>query len=120
MNEFSTCDTTNVVYGIQCPCGLRYIGRTKRKLKTRIREHWRNIRLGVLTHNLSLHYKQKHDQNPLGSIFWVIEVVSSWWRGENLDTKLSKKEGEWIYKLGTITPGGLNADFELKCFLIAD
>lgn len=76
--------------------------------------------MGILTHNLSLHYKQKHNQDLTGSIFWVMEVVTGWWRGENLDTKLSRKEGEWIYKLGTLTPGGLNSDFELKCFLNDD
>lgn len=104
--DFSTCDTKNVVYLIQCLCGLR--------------EHCRNIRLGLHTYNLSLHYKLKHNQNPSGSLFWVVEVVKSWWRGENPENKLNKKEGEWIYKLGTLAPGGLNSDFELKCFLKED
>lgn len=50
LKDFSTCNTENVIYLIQCPCGLRYTERTSRKIKTRIREHWRNItriQLGV-------------------------------------------------------------------------
>lgn len=117
LGDFSTCNTEGVVYMIECPCGKRYIGRTCRKVKTRIREHWQNIRLGVMTHNLSNHYKEKHNHDPEGSIFWVLVVIRPWWRGENIDTKLSRKEGEWIYKLGTLTPYGHNVDFELKCFL---
>lgn len=115
LKDFSTCNTEGVIYIIECPCGKRYIGRTCRKLKTRIREHWRNIRLGILTHNLSTHYKEY--QKPEGSSFWVLEVVRPWWRGENTDLKLSRKEGEWIYKLNTLVPDGLNIDLELKCFL---
>lgn len=120
LRDFSTCNTKNVVYLIQCPCGLRYVGRTSTKLKTRIREHWRNIRIGLHTHNLSIHYKLKHNQNPSGSLFWIVEVVKGWWRGENPENKLNKKKGEWSYKLGTLAPGGLNSDFELKCFLKED
>lgn len=120
LKGYTTCDTENIIYLIQCPCGLNYVGRTCRKLKTRIREHWRNIKLGVYTHPLSAHYKKKHDQNPKGSKFWALEVVKKWWRGENLDKKLSRREGFWIYQLNSLIPGGLNADFELKCFLKED
>ena len=30
----------NVVYWIPCSCGKAYIGETKRKLETRLKEHW--------------------------------------------------------------------------------
>lgn len=72
LKDFSTCDTEGVIYVIQCPCGKRYIGRTCRKIKTRIREHWRNIHLGLLIHNLSTHYKEQH-QTPEGPSFWVLD-----------------------------------------------
>lgn len=120
IKDYITCDSMNVIYLIQCPCGLNYIGRTCRKLKTPIREHWRNIRLGLSTHNLSTHYKIKHNQDPKGSKFWAIETVRKWWRGENIDNTLSKREGNWIYQLDTLIPTGLNADFDLKCFLKDD
>ncbi len=38
-----TCTTKNVIYMIKCPCGLAYIGKTQRALKTRIAEHRRSI-----------------------------------------------------------------------------
>lgn len=78
LHDYTTCDTENIIYLIQCPCGLYYVGRTCRKLKTRIRELWRNIMLGLHTHPLSLHYKYKHNQNPKGSKFWALEVVRKW------------------------------------------
>lgn len=40
IREHLTCDAINVVYLLECPCGLRYIGRTSRKCKTRINEHF--------------------------------------------------------------------------------
>ncbi len=34
-----SCKTTNVIYMLRCPCGLGYVGKTSRQLKTRIAEH---------------------------------------------------------------------------------
>ncbi|OCT99148.1 hypothetical protein XELAEV_18004940mg [Xenopus laevis] len=45
-----TCNSNNVIYLLQCPCSLQYIGRTNRNLKTRIGEHMNNIKKGLLTH----------------------------------------------------------------------
>lgn len=48
ISDYITCNTKNV---IECPCGLKYVGRTQRILKTRIREHCGNIRLGLPIHS---------------------------------------------------------------------
>ncbi|XP_069480952.1 uncharacterized protein [Ambystoma mexicanum] len=34
LHHTSTCDTSNVIYGIKCPCGLYYVGLTGHKAKT--------------------------------------------------------------------------------------
>lgn len=117
IQDFSTCDSINVIYVLICPCNLWYIGRTSRKLKTRVREHCRNIRLGLETHSVPAHYKIHHNRDPAGLRFFALEVIKSWWRGDNLDQKLNQREAYWIYHLKTLTPAGLNIDFELKCFL---
>ena len=39
LRDFSNCNTPNVVYLIECPCGLQYVGMTPRKVKLRIIEH---------------------------------------------------------------------------------
>ena len=39
-----SCKTKHVVYLLKCPCGLCYIGKTTRELKTRFSEHKSAIR----------------------------------------------------------------------------
>lgn len=31
IKEFILCNSTHVVYALQCPCGLMYLGQTKKK-----------------------------------------------------------------------------------------
>lgn len=73
IRQFITCNTTHVVYAIECSRGLLYIGRTKRALKVRIAEHIQNIKIGFKDHNVSLHVKLKHNQDPSGLKFWGVE-----------------------------------------------
>lgn len=47
IDTFITCNSSYVVYLLWCPCGLYYVGRTKRLLKVRIAEHLANIRNGL-------------------------------------------------------------------------
>lgn len=65
INKLLTCNSDNVLYVIQCPCGKQYIGRTKRLLKTRIAEHVANIKKGHEKHTLSRHFKYHHNLEPL-------------------------------------------------------
>lgn len=50
VEPFITCLSKGVVYLIQCPCGLQYVGRTKRELRIRLNEHIANIRKGFPNH----------------------------------------------------------------------
>lgn len=117
IKQFMTCNTTHVVYALTCPCGLLYIGRTKRLLRIRVAEHIHNIRIGFKDHNLSLHFKIYHNQNPAGLKFWGIDHIKPSWRGTNLVRELSKKETEWIYLTDSLAPRGLNVDLDLNCFI---
>ena len=117
IEEFITCNITHVVYVLKCPCGLMYVGRTKRQLKVRIGEHVKNIRLGYKDHNVSLHFKTHHNQDPSGLRFWGIDVIKPTWRGNNMVRDLSKRETLWIYLLDTLTPKGLNVELDVNCFI---
>lgn len=44
IKEHLTCDSLNVVYLLECPCGSRYVGHTSRKLKIHMGEDFQNIR----------------------------------------------------------------------------
>jgi len=46
-------DNNNIVYKVSCVnCNASYVGQTKRKLKTRLKEHMKNIRLDDSKHSV--------------------------------------------------------------------
>lgn len=117
IRDFIGCHTEGVVYVLQCSCNLQYVGRTKRALKTRIKEHVQNIKSGFLKHNVSKHFALVHNRDPTHLQFWGIEKHKPMWRGSHLVRDISRKESRWIHTLRTLVPGGLNVEFDLNCFL---
>lgn len=110
------CSTTNVIYLLTCPCGLCYVGKTTRALKTRISEHRSAIRNCVATSPVAQHFmKAKHNVSSLK--FIGLETVKYPRRGGDLDNLLLKRELFWIYTLETLAPRGLNEDFDIRPFL---
>ncbi|KAL2084518.1 hypothetical protein ACEWY4_020036 [Coilia grayii] len=111
-----TCNTNNVIYMLRCPCGLAYIGKTTRSLKTRIAEHRSNIRNHNDKSPVAIHFTAaSHNVSSLRYI--GIEHVKSPSRGGDVNSLLLKREAYWIYTLGTLFPKGLNEDFDLRPFL---
>lgn len=111
-----TCNTNNVIYMLRCPCGLAYIGKTTRSLKTRIAEHRSNIRNHNEKSPVALHFTAaSHNVSTLRYI--GIEHVKCPSRGGDVNSLLLKREAFWIYTLGTLSPRGLNEDFDLRPFL---
>lgn len=117
IKHFITCNTSHVVYALRCPCGLMYIGRTKRLLRVRIAEHVHNITIGYKDHNVSLHFKLHHGQDPAELLFWGIDHIKQSWRGGNIIRDLSKKETQWIFLTDTLSPKGLNIELDINCFI---
>lgn len=101
---------------LTCPCGLSYIGKTTRALKTRISEHRSAIRNGVTSSPVAVHFMNaKHN---ISSLKYVgIENIKCPRRGGNVDNLLLKRELFWIYTLNTLAPRGLNEDFDIRPFL---
>ncbi len=52
------CASTHVIYLIRCPCGLAYVGKTSRQLRTRISELCNNISMGDMRSPIASHYRQ--------------------------------------------------------------
>ena len=117
IKQFITCNSTHVVYTLRCPRGLLYIGLTKRRLRIRIGEHIKNIKSGYTDHNVSLHFKTKHNQDPSGLEFWGIEQVETHWRGSHRIRELSKRETNWIFLTDVLVPKGLNVELDINCFI---
>lgn len=105
INDNCNCNTTGVVYLIQCTCGLQYIGKTYQMLKTRFRQHIYNIQ-----HNSQTIFHKHmrligHDIKNC-KLFILEHIIE-----ENisiLNQKLLEKEDFWIKTLNSMYPLGLN------------
>ncbi len=96
-----TCSTTHVVYLIRCPCGLAYVGKTTRELRTRISEHRSTIRTGDEKSPVAAHFKRAgHNVSALRYI--GVERVDTSPRGGDRGKKLLQRETFWIHFLNTI------------------
>ncbi|OCT59702.1 hypothetical protein XELAEV_18000566mg [Xenopus laevis] len=91
---YANCRTSDFIYLATCRCGKQYVGKTKRWLKDRVLAHLAFI-------------------NRLD----VIEAVKLGKRKDDRDTMLSKKAVKWMTLLDTVTPNGLNKEFEIKNFI---
>ena len=110
------CSTPGVIYMLRCQCGLCYIGKTSRPLKTRISEHRSAIRNHDVKSPVAVHFtKMKHTVSSL--FFLGIEQVKLPRRGGDLNTLLLKRELFYIFSLGTLAPKGLNEEMDIRPFL---
>ncbi|XP_049423574.1 uncharacterized protein LOC125883384 [Epinephelus fuscoguttatus] len=84
-----TCSTTNVIYMLKCPCGLAYIGKTTRALKTRIAEHRSTIRNEVTSSPVAVHFSAaRHNISTLRYV--GIETLKCPRRGGDINSLLLK------------------------------
>ncbi|CAI9573182.1 unnamed protein product [Staurois parvus] len=111
------CSTVRVLYILTCPCKKMYIGKTKRQLKVRIGEHFRDIRSNDPESNLAQHYAKYHGGKLDGTKVKGFYALHFPQRRGDFDRELLKKEKYWIYKLDTLYPKGLNVECDLQVFL---
>lgn len=110
--DFISCNSTHVVYALQCPYGLMYIGPTKHTLGKWVSEQINNIKIGYKDHSISMHFRCKHNRDPSGLKFWGIEKMYPDWRGNNRVRELSKCEIKWIYLTNILCPKGMNVELD--------
>lgn len=124
IGQFINCGTPYVIYGLICPCGLLYVGRTTRPLRTRFSEHkcsiinsnihHRSIK-NKKNHNYSVprHFREHHNGNPTGLKVFGIETIKKDDDAGRRFKKLCRQESFWIFSLGSMVPDGLNEDLEI-------
>ncbi|XP_071980562.1 uncharacterized protein [Engystomops pustulosus] len=112
--EFANnCESSFLVYVIKCPCGLVYVGETVQHIRDRISKHKSDIRCNKLLLPLPHHFHQaKHRISQLK--FQVVEHVPIPRRGGNRVKQLLLREAFWIHRLDTMTPHGLNREYEIQ------
>ncbi|OCT75959.1 hypothetical protein XELAEV_18031145mg [Xenopus laevis] len=112
---FYTCASTYVVYSLKCPCGKIYVGKTIRCIRDRLTEHKSAIR-NKLNQPVAKHFNENgHTISQLR--FQILDSVSKRRRGGDRGKELLRKEAHWIKKLGTMSPQGLNQEYDLSPFL---
>ena len=98
---------------ITCSCGKAYVGQTKRQLKQRIAEHRSSIRCKNIDYPVAAHFVEAN--HPIFSLKYTgIEHVALPRRGGNIEILLLQRDAYWISYLKTLTPSGLNIDFDLR------
>ncbi len=76
IRQLSTCSSSNVVYLISCPCGLQYVGKTTRQIRTRIIEHKSAIRKIDEKFPIARHFRDAN--HPISSLtFCVIQQIKT-------------------------------------------
>lgn len=70
IKSFITCFSKNIVYLLQCPCGLQYVCQTIRTMQIRVNKHLCNIQSRFPKQSVSKHYTVCHAKNPKGHWFW--------------------------------------------------
>ena len=112
-----SCESTFCIYTICCPCGLTYVGCTTRSLRTRISEHRSNIRCGKIERNPVAAHFQAASHNLCYLQYMGIELVPKPPRGGDHKRLLLQRETYYIHLLNSMSPNGLNLEFDIKPFL---
>lgn len=93
-----------------------FVGKTKHQLHITFGEHIKNIRQDeetpVAQHFAKFYGGQSDTQRIKG--FFALNLIS---QKCDFNTVLFRKEKYWIFKLGTLSPKGLNNEMSLKVFL---
>ncbi|OCT56386.1 hypothetical protein XELAEV_18000164mg [Xenopus laevis] len=91
INSFINCQTTAVIYVIECSCPLRYVGKTFRTIGKSVLEHVNDIKREVQKSAVARHFKNVHGGNTNDLKMFRIEQVSLGIRGGDTDKILLKK-----------------------------
>lgn len=100
-----------------CACGYFYIGKTKRELRLRIKDHVYLSSNEKMTTPISRHIGMKHNFDISVMKFVILDHMPLNERGGNLDKSILLREAKGIFDLKVTKPPGLNETFSLKYFL---
>ena len=114
INRGFDCNSRNVVYLINCKvCGFQYVGSTTTKFRLRFNNHKSRLRahsrmLAVDKESDDLVYRHFYSLGHHGLSDVRIQLIDK----VNDKDDLLAKEGQWVYRLRSLKPDGLNeSDF---------
>ena len=105
-----SCDSTNVIYCLKCKdCDKLYVGQTKRPLKKRLMEHFRDITKKDPNKPLGTHFgKPGHPDIDVLEIF-ILKFIKSPPDSSHAKSLRDFHELQWIHRLKSSLPFGLNS-----------
>uniref|UniRef100_A0A1B8XZB9 Helix-turn-helix domain-containing protein n=1 Tax=Xenopus tropicalis TaxID=8364 RepID=A0A1B8XZB9_XENTR len=116
IRQFINCRTAGVIYVGMCSCPMLYVGKTFRELRKRVLEH-----IGTINNKketpLARHIRDFHHSDVTAISFFGIEKVKLGPRKGDINNLLLKKECEWIHRLKSRAPLGLNEGFTFTPFI---
>ena len=122
-NKVATCNTPNVIYLITCSkCHLQYVGETAQNLNVRFGKH-RNCMKGSINSTSCKRLSDHFSKGLCKDAGYTVQIIENW-RGNGRTERNSidlgiaslrrKRESEWILKLRTVYPFGLNERVDLS------
>ncbi|OCT70398.1 hypothetical protein XELAEV_18037316mg [Xenopus laevis] len=96
LKHFMNCKTTGVIYLMNCKCGKRYVGKTKREFRRRILEHVGDVKYRRNT-SVARHINEVHNSNIEMLKFVAVDHIKPTMRVGDIDRKLLQREAQWIY-----------------------
>lgn len=91
-----TCKTPFIIYIVECPCHLKYIGSTTCEFKKRILEHVRATTNTDRSNAIAKHMDKHHGGNWKLLSFYAVEYVEIQIRGGDREKILRQKESRHI------------------------
>ncbi len=103
-----TCNSTNLIYIIECTkCNEYYVGETSKTLRQRLTAHLSDIR-NELNKPVAEHFNDLYHSVHLDMVIYPIQQVLEQGSPEINTVKRRKIEQKWIETLETMEPYGLN------------
>lgn len=116
IKHFINCWTMRVIYRAQCNCGLSYIGKTTQEFRRRVGEHLGEI-LNQRDTPIARHTWSHHNGDTQQIKFMGIDHIILTNREGDIDRLILQRETWWIFKLGTMSPNGLNKQMDFTCYI---
>ena len=110
-----TCLSQNLVYAIQCTrCSHIYVGQTKRQLKKRLYEHFRDIETANTNKSLGQHFSKANNHRGIIDVKSYVLDFSTMKPHNRFRSYRERLEKKWQYKLHSHFPRGLNTEDECR------
>ena len=104
-----SCKSSNLIYCITCQtCLKQYVGQTKNSIAQRFYAHFHNVRHHKTTDGVGMHFSRSDHHGTRDFKISVLEFIKLPPQSEAAKNLRLKIEKNWIHKLRTPAPLGLN------------